>query len=50
MMKKHESVNRRIIDSISLINQALDEALLSMTAAHQKFTLFDSTSKAGDRP
>lgn len=50
MMKKHENVNRRIIDSISLINQALDEALLSMTAAHQKFTLFDSSSKAGDRP
>lgn len=50
MMKKHEGVNRRIIDSISLVNQALDQALLSMAAAHQQFTSSDSTSKTGDRP
>jgi excisionase family DNA binding protein len=37
MMKKHEGVNRRIIESISLVNHALDEALVSLVTAHQQF-------------
>jgi len=36
MMKKHEGVNRRIIESISLVNQALDEALVALVEAHQR--------------
>ena len=38
MMKKHEGVNRRIIESISLVNNALDEALVSLVTAHQQFS------------
>jgi excisionase family DNA binding protein len=38
MMKKHEGVNRRIIESISLVNHALDEALLSLVTAHQQYS------------
>lgn len=36
MMKKHGGVNRRIIDSINLVNRALDEALIAMVTAHQE--------------
>lgn len=38
MLKKHEGVNRRIIESISLVNHALDQALISMVEAHQQFS------------
>jgi excisionase family DNA binding protein len=50
MMKKHEGVNRRIIESISLVNQALDEALVSLVTAHQQYSEPNSSDKVNKNP
>lgn len=50
MMKKHENVNRRIIDSILLVNQALDQALLSLVVSHQQSACSADTDETGTRP
>ena len=36
MMKKGEGINRRILESIPIVNRAMDEALLALVAAHQQ--------------
>ena len=46
MLKKHKDVNRRIIDSITLVNRALDEALVAMVAAHQEHSTILSHNKS----
>ncbi len=36
MMKKGDRVNRRVVESIPVVDRAMDEALLALVAAHQK--------------
>ncbi len=37
LMQKREGLNLRIVDAIPLIDRAMDEALLSLVEAHQKY-------------
>jgi excisionase family DNA binding protein len=37
MMKTGDSVNRRVMEAIPLVDRAMDEALLSLVATHQRF-------------
>lgn len=45
MFKKHRTVHRRIIESISLVNNALDEALVALVEAHQQASAFEKKTK-----
>jgi excisionase family DNA binding protein len=37
MMKSGDSLNRRVMEAIPLVDRAMDQALLSLVASHQKF-------------
>ncbi len=37
LMKRREALNRRIVEATPLINRAMDEALISLVAAHQQY-------------
>jgi excisionase family DNA binding protein len=38
MMKSGDSLNRRVMDAIPLVDHAMDEALLSLVASHQRIS------------
>ncbi len=48
LMKKREAVTGRVVDAIPLIAHVMDEALVSLVAAHQQYqNLSQSESKGG---
>jgi len=48
LMRKREAFNRRVVESIPLVAHVMDEALVSLVAAHQQYRdMFQSESKGG---
>ncbi len=48
LMRKREAVTRRVVEAIPLVAYAMDEALVSLVAAHQQYQIsFQGKSKGG---
>lgn len=48
LMKRRESFNHRILEAIPRVNQAMDEALISLVAAYQQNKSFSPSAEQGD--
>jgi hypothetical protein len=49
MMKTGDSLNRRVMEAIPLVDHAMDEALLSLVASHQKYSSLSPAAQETDR-
>ncbi len=48
LLKRREALNERTVEAISLVTHIMDEALVSMVAAHQHYQSETRTKSGGD--
>ena len=48
MMRKREALNARVVEALPLVHRIMDEALVSLVAAHQHYKGAITNQREGD--